>query len=119
MLALDMVWLGLVAADLYNKALGHLMRPQPHLPAAVLFYAMYTVATYVHAVRGATSLAQAAKRGAGLGLVAYSTYELTSWAVLREWPSILVPVDTLWGMALTATAATLGFVAVRLPPRHA
>ena len=50
----------------------------------------------------------AARRGAALGLVAYGTYELTNWAVLRDWPALLVPIDIGWGVVLTAMAAFVG-----------
>jgi uncharacterized membrane protein len=42
------------------------------------------------------------------GLVAYGTYELTNWAVLRDWPALLVPIDIGRGVALTAMAAFVG-----------
>jgi uncharacterized membrane protein len=106
LLAFDIVWLTM-AAGLYDRALGSLKREVPYMPAAVLFYAMYTVATYAYAVRGASSVRHAATRGAGLGFVAYSTYELTNWAVLRGWPGFIVAVDTVWGVVLTGTAAAI------------
>lgn len=108
LLALDLCWLGLVAADLYAKALGDLMRPAPYWPAALAFYALYLGAVLVHAVRPAGGPAQAAWRGGGLGLIAYATYELTNWAVLRDWPALLVPVDVAWGVVLTAASAGAG-----------
>lgn len=115
MLALDLAWLGLVARDLYDTALGPLRRPEVHWPAAALFYALYVSAIVVHAVLGSDGLRGAALRGAGLGLVAYATYELTNWAVLLGWPAWLVPIDTAWGVLLTAVAALAGkAVEVRL-----
>jgi len=50
----------------------------------------------------------AAKRAAGLGLVAYGTFELSSAAVIRDWPPALVPVDMAWGAAITVAAAAVG-----------
>lgn len=107
MLALDLVFIGAVAKPIYDT-LGPLKRDEIFAPAAAAFYVMYVAATMRHAVLGAASLGDAARRGAGLGLVAYATYELTNWAVLRDWPSLVVPVDIVWGMALTAVTATLG-----------
>ncbi len=85
-----------------------LRSPEVYWPAAGTFYAFYVAAIVLYAVRGATGTAAAAKRGAGLGLVAYATYELTNWAVLRGWPARLVPVDLGWGIVLTALAALAG-----------
>jgi uncharacterized membrane protein len=110
MVLLDLLWLGVIARDLYARGLGSLARPAPFLPAAGLFYAFYVGAIVVHA-SGAGRAADAARRGAGLGLVAYATYELTNWAVLRDWPAWLVPIDVAWGVLLTALAAAAGQVA--------
>lgn len=113
LLVLDLVWLGVVARDLYREGLGGLMRPEAFLPAAALFYAFYVSVTVAWAVLGSTSAGTAARRGAGLGFVAYATYDLTNWAVLRDWPAWLVPVDLAWGVALTAAAAFAGKLAER------
>ncbi len=108
LLVLDLTWLGVVARGVYDASLAPLKRPVVFLPAVGLFYALYVVAVVRHAVLGASSVAEAARRGAGLGLVAYGTYELTNWAVLRDWPSLLVPIDICWGIALTGLAAMVG-----------
>ena len=113
LLVLDLLWLGVVARPLYDSALASLKRPVIFWPAAGLFYALYVVAIVIHAVRGAESVGAAARRGAGLGLVAYGTYELTNWAVLRDWPPVLVLPDIAWGVALTAVAAAAGKAASR------
>ena len=84
LLALDLLWLGVVARPLYDSALGGLKRPVVFWPAAGLFYALYIAAIVIHAELGAAGGADAARRGAALGLVAYGTYEFTNWAVLRE-----------------------------------
>lgn len=113
MLVLDLVWLGVVARGLYASALGHLLRPDAFWPAALLFYVFYVSVIVAWAVFGTDSPAFAARRGAGLGFVAYTTYELTNWAVLRDWPAWIVPVDVAWGVALTAVAALAGKAAQR------
>jgi uncharacterized membrane protein len=116
MMVLDLVFLGIIAKGFYDSALGPLKRPDVYWPAALLFYAMYVGATVLYAERGASSMAVAAQRGASLGLVAYGTYELTNWAVLRGWPTSLVAVDLVWGVVLTATAAAAGFAAMSRVP---
>ena len=111
MLVLDLAWLGIVARGLYASALGHLMRPEAFWPAALLFYAFYVAVIVSWAVLGTEGPRAAARRGAALGFVAYTTYELTNWAVLRDWPAWIVPVDVAWGIVLTAVAALAGKVA--------
>lgn len=113
LLAFDVVWLAVVATKLYDESLAGLKREQPYVPAAALFYAMYTVATYSYAVRGRGSPREATLHGAGLGLVAYATYELTNWAVIQHWPSTIVLVDTLWGIVLTGCSAGLSHQLLR------
>lgn len=109
--ALDLVFIGGIAARVYAE-LGALKRATPFVPAAVLFYGMYVGATYLHAVRPSASPRVAARRGAALGFVAYATYELTNWAVLRDWPALVVPVDIAWGVVLTSATAAMGRVAL-------
>lgn len=113
MLVLDLAWLGVVARSLYTSALGPLMAPEAFWPAALLFYVFYVSVIVAWAVFGTEAPAAAARRGAGLGFVAYTTYELTNWAVLRDWPAWIVPVDIAWGVALTAVAALAGKTAQR------
>lgn len=108
MLVLDLTWLGVLARGLYDSSLAPLKRASVFLPAAGLFYAFYVGAIVAYAVLATTSPAAAARRGAALGLVAYGTYELTNWAVLRDWPALLVPIDIGWGVVLTAMAAFVG-----------
>ena len=108
MLVLDLTWLGVVAADLYTREMGALKRPDIVLPAAGAFYLMYVVATVRYAVVEGRDLIDAGRRGASLGIVAYGTYDLTNWAVIAGWPVSLVPVDLLWGIALTAIVSVAG-----------
>ena len=46
-LALDVAWLGIVARGLYQRQMGHLMRPQANWGAAVPFYLIYVGAILV------------------------------------------------------------------------
>jgi uncharacterized membrane protein len=119
LLALDALWLGVLAAPLYERTIGPLLRPQPNLLAAALFYAVYLVGVnelVVHAVPGASRSGRVAARGALLGLVAYSTFDLTALAALSGWSVLLTAVDIAWGTLLTAAAAAAGHAAARRGP---
>lgn len=107
MLALDLTWIGVVASSAYAM-LGPLKAEQPNLLAAALFYVFYLSVVLVYAVVPSPTVGQAARRGAGVGIVAYATYELTNWAVITGWPALLVPIDIAWGVVLTATVAAVG-----------
>jgi len=113
--AIDLVWLGVVARGFYQDQLGHLMRATPVWPAALLFYGLYIGGILVFAVLPsleAGSLARAIVLGGFLGLVAYATFDLTSLALVRDFPGTMV--DKMSGYKnknpnanATAFAATL------------
>jgi uncharacterized membrane protein len=110
MLALDLLWLGVIAPPLYQRTIGPLLRPQPDLLAAALFYAIYLVGVNEFVIRAfprGTRLAPVAVRGAFLGFVAYATFDLTAQAVLKDWSWLAAVVDMAWGTLLTATVATV------------
>ena len=119
LLVADLAWLGVVARRLYDAQLSTLRRADTYLPAAALFYALYVAAIVAYAAIPSNRVSQAARRGAGMGLLAYGTYELTNWAVLRDWPALLVPVDLAWGVIVTAAAAAAGHWAFALSRRSA
>ena len=98
----------MVASDFYQKHLGHLMRSDVILPAALLFYLLYVVAILVFAVLPgleSQSINRTLALGAFLGLVAYSTFDLTCLALFKNFPVKVVIIDLIWGTVLTATVA--------------
>lgn len=106
MLILDLLWLGVVAADFYAAQLGDLLG-QPRWPVVVVFYLFYVGALVHLAVQPSANVKAAALAGAKLGAFAYATYELTNWALLAAWPAALVALDIAWGILLTATVAAV------------
>lgn len=114
-LFIDFIWLTKVAPKLYKEQIGHLMADKPNLGAAGLFYLLYIIGLVVFVVQPAVakqSVAFAATRGALFGLVAYATFDLTSMAVLKDWPLKITVIDLAWGTILTATVCTLATFAV-------
>jgi uncharacterized membrane protein len=112
-LAIDMVWLGLVARGFYRQHLDSLLRPSPNWPAAIAFYLLFVLGLLVFVV--VPNLQSGSTRrvvilGALFGLVSYATYDLTNLATVRDWPGIVTVVDLLWGGVLTAAVSYLGFV---------
>ncbi len=106
---LDLVWLGLVAQPVYDDLLGDLLRESPNVAAAVAFYGLFIAGLVVFVIQPALvarSWRRAAALGAFFGLVTYATWDLTSLAVLRDFPAALVPVDLAWGTVLAATVST-------------
>lgn len=110
--AIDLLWLGVVASSFYRKHLGHLMREDVLWVPAVAFYSLYIFGILVFAVAPgllAASLGRTVALGALLGLFAYATFDLTSMALFRAFPGIVVAVDLLWGTCLTAGVAAAGY----------
>ena len=112
MLALDALWLGLVATPLYQQGIGHLMAAAPRLGVAALFYAVYPVGLVVFAVLPATDRRNAVLKGALFGFFAYATYDLTNLATLKQWPVWLAGLDMAWGALVSAVSAVAGKAAV-------
>ncbi len=116
MLVLDLLWLGVVAKGFYAKYLGSLLRPDVKWVPALLFYVLYVAAVVVFVVMPAAerkSLGRAMGMGAFFGLAAYATYDLTSMALIRDFPLIVVVVDLAWGVVLTTIASSAGYLASR------
>ena len=116
MFALDLLWLGVVAKGFYAKYMGTLLRPDVKWLPALLFYFLYVSAVVVFVVMPAAerrSLGRALGLGAFFGLAAYATYDLTSLALIRDFPLIVALVDLAWGVVLTTVAATAGYAVAR------
>ena len=116
MFALDLLWLGVVAKGFYAKYMGTLLRPDVKWLPALLFYFLYVSAVVVFVVMPAAerrSLGRALGLGAFFGLAAYATYDLTSLALIRDFPLIVVLVDLAWGVVLTTVATYAGYAVAR------
>lgn len=109
-LALDSVWLGVVSPRFYKQHIGHLLADHPNWYAAALFYLIFIGGLMYFAVAPAVaknSVSTGALRGAIFGLVTYATFDLTSQAMLRNWPAIVTIIDLLWGTALSSATSAL------------
>jgi uncharacterized membrane protein len=114
MVALDMLWLGVIAKPLYQQGIGHLMAPKPNVAVAVAFYLLYALGVVIFAVspQKGLSWAMTVAMGALFGLFAYATYDLSNLATLRDWPLRLSLIDMGWGTAISATSAAGGKAAL-------
>jgi uncharacterized membrane protein len=110
MLVLDGIWLGVIATDWYEAAIGHLMADAPSWPAALAFYLLYPLGLVIFGVmpNEASSLGRAAGRGALFGLFAYATYDLTNLAMLADWPVYISVLDIVWGGVLSGLSVAAG-----------
>ena len=111
-LTLDMLWLGIFAKGFYQHHLGHLLRPDVIWVAALLFYSIFIVGILVFSVQPGLetqSLTHSIVLGSLLGLVTYATFDLTCLALLKDFPVVVVYVDLVWGVVLTAIVSAAGY----------
>jgi uncharacterized membrane protein len=113
-LAIDMVWLGIVARNFYYEQLGFLMSPATNWVAAMIFYLLFILGILVFVVLPGlekNSLKDTILRAALFGLVTYATYDLTNLATLKDWPLLITIVDLAWGTVLTIAVSCIGYLA--------
>lgn len=115
-LAIDFVWLALLAKNFYRSQLGFLLADQPNWWAAVAFYLLFVAGILVFVIIPALnggSVLKAAVFGAFFGFVTYATYDLTNQATVNNWPWVVTAIDLAWGTFLGACVSGLGFLAGR------
>lgn len=115
-LAIDMVWLTVVARGFYRRKLGFLLADQPNWWAAGGFYLLFLAGLLVFAVvpgLQAGSLRRAVLLGGFFGLVTYATYDLTNHATVKNWPWIVTVVDMTWGTVLAASVSAVAYLVGR------
>lgn len=108
----DLIWLGLIAKNLYRKYLGFLMSETVNWVAAVIFYLIFIAGIFIFVIHPSIekqSAMRAAGMGALFGLVTYATYDLTNYATLRGFPLNIVIIDMTWGMVLTSVVSLAGY----------
>lgn len=113
MVVIDMVWLRVIAVQWYADGMGPLLTDSPNLWAAAAFYLLFPVGLLVFAVLPgeAASLLRVAVMGALFGFFAYSTYDLTALAVIKNWPVGLTLLDMAWGTFVSGISAAAGKLA--------
>lgn len=118
LVSLDMLWLGLVAKNFYAKHIGFLLRPDFKLLPGIIFYLLYLVGLIFFVIMPAVSKGSwiyALLLGALFGLIAYSTYDLTNQATLKDWPLVVTIVDLAWGMvAASFVSVVVYFIAKKI-----
>lgn len=111
MLAIDAVWLKTMFPIFYTKHIGDLVTDTPKLAPAGIFYLIFavglTVFVLLPSITQSYSISKIFVLGALFGLVAYSTYDLTNQATIKDWPTIVTLVDLAWGTLLTGTVSVI------------
>lgn len=113
-LALDLIWLSLVARSVYVAEIGSLLKPKPNLVAAVAFYVTFIAGLTFFVLQPgfmAEDIVRGALIGAAFGLVTYATYDLTNLATLNGFTVRIALIDMAWGTVLTGLVS-LGTLAI-------
>ena len=118
-LVVDYIMIIKVISPIFQATVPELMREQPKLAAAAVFYIFYVSGVYwfgtLAGLRTGSALT-AILTGTFLGLLAYSTYEFTNYTTLKGWSVQMVILDTLWGGVLGGLTAAVGYYVSRALP---
>jgi len=111
--ALDYVWLGIFASDLYKKELGSFLRLsgtalQPIIWAALVVYIAIPLGIMLLVLPRISAdnlVGSALLWGALYGIVVYTVYDMTNYSLLRDRPLRVALIDIGWGGLLNALGA--------------
>lgn len=110
----DAIWLKAFVGPFFRERIGHLMRDDPKLEVAAVFYLLFGLGAVYFAVipalkGGGGDLAII--NGALLGFLAYGTFEATNMTIMKDYQWSLVVADTLWGALVTGLSSWAGYLA--------
>ncbi len=111
-MAIDLVWLGFIAKNLYSKYLGYIMTDKVNWGAAIIFYVLFIIGLLFFVISPAldkNSWTYALGAGALYGLLTYATYDLTNLATLKDWPIAITVIDMIWGTTLASLTSIISF----------
>jgi len=103
-----------IMQPLFKKHIGFLMKEETNFSIAAIFYLVYVAGVFWFATRAgikSESSLVAIFSGAFLGLLAFGTYEITNYVILKDWKISLVLIDTLWGIIISSSMAYVGYKA--------
>ncbi len=110
---IDLVWLGLIAKNLYRQYIGGLLKTDVNWIAAIVFYLMFIAGLVLFVLIPGVdkqSLSHVMLYGALFGLITYATYDLTNLATLKDWPIQITLIDLAWGTFLGFSTSTVSYL---------
>lgn len=117
-LALDLVWITIVAKKLYSEGLSFLTSEHPNLIVGAIIYPLITAGLVYFVVMPARlndSAVYTVLTGALFGAIVYGAYDLTNYSTIKKWPLSITVIDIIWGMTLLSMVALLTYiVSIRL-----
>ncbi len=114
---IDMLWLGLIAKNLYQKYIGNLLKTDVNWIAALSFYFLFVGGLVFFVIMPAlekNSASYALLVGGLFGLITYATYDLTNLATMKSWPLEITIIDLAWGTFLGASTSVLSYFLIQI-----
>lgn len=108
MLTLDIIWLRVIAKNLYVQEIGNLLSQNPNLIAAAIVYALMVSGIIVFVLpKAQNNTLMALGFGALFGFICYGIYDFTNLAVINNWTLLISIVDLVWGSILCGVTSYL------------
>lgn len=114
---IDMIWLALVAKDVYRREIGFMMSNKPNWLAAIVFYLIFIAGIVFFVINPAIekdSWTYALFVGLFFGFITYATYDLTNLATLKDWPIKITIIDLIWGSCLGGSVSLITYFIMKL-----
>lgn len=109
---IELIWLLVLAKDLYKKEIGFIMKEKPNLFPALIFMLVFVAGLVFFVVDPALAQGDwsyALIAGIFYGLVTYATYTLTNYSNLEGWPLKVSIIDMIWGVVLGGSVSTISY----------
>jgi uncharacterized membrane protein len=109
---LDAFWILFVAKGFYAEKMSFLFSKSINFAPIAFFYPIYALGILLLVVLpavGSHSWIEALWKGALLGLLAYSAYDLTNHATIAGWPLSMTIVDIGWGVLVTGLTSVIAY----------
>lgn len=111
---IDVLWIGVIAKNIYQSQIGQLLRTKngqmaANIPAGLLVWALIVVGAILFVLPYAKNHGYLGQFGWGalFGLVLYGVYDFTNLSILAGWPLSITLIDWAWGMVLNGVIALM------------
>lgn len=109
---IELIWLLILANDLYKKEIGYIMKEKANLFPALIFMFIFVAGLVFFVIDPALAKEEwtyALFAGVFYGLVTYATYTLTNYSNLEGWPLKVSIIDMIWGVVLGGSVSTISY----------